>query len=128
VPLLDQPGFEIRFADEVIFVEQQDGPDPDVDEKVMTAVSDGLICWSEKIPAGRAYITGKGEFRTNWRIYVDHTPGATFPYDEKQFLWHSKGSDLNADGTPNLWSSLIIQSIVTNDTEGIATIEAARTR
>jgi hypothetical protein len=101
-----------------------------MDDVVPTPVGDPIRAHSMKMPAGRAYATGRPQNSITYRLLVDYRPGdPLFPVSEYSgFIWHPEGSEVNEDGTPNYHTALTIQSIVPHKRERYATIECSRTK
>ncbi len=122
--LIAQPGITAR---DLIRVQPVKYVKPsEWENAVPTLVGPPLRAHSEKLPSGRAFIEGKTGLDVNYKLYVDYRRGQKFPFGEKDYIWHPEGSELNEDGSPNLATSLEVQSIVPYKTDGVAQIDAGR--
>lgn len=110
---------------EVIPVASQDDPRGKNWGKVWAPLLDPpeLRVFSRKIGAGEAYRDGKTETRVNFTVYADHRRTVPFPLNERHRLWHPELSKRNSDDTPNYATALEIQSVVTNNQDGVAIID-----
>jgi hypothetical protein len=122
------PGVEARFLDDVIPVKFLAGADPDRDDRVMTPVSEALRAHSMKSSVGRNFNTRGTINVISYRLLMDWDGYENFPVTEKDYIWHSEGSEYLADGSPDYTTSFEVQSIVPNKKKRYAVIEISRER